>query len=81
MEQLTPHMRVEVLQDFLGDRVISCGLWPARYPHLTFRDLCLLESLKGEVEDETNIRRVILAIPWEEPERVNFFCRYTGCVR
>jgi len=45
----TSHASVAEIQSFVGDRVISKGLWPPRSPDLTPPDYFLWGYLKGRV--------------------------------
>jgi len=45
----TSHASVAEIQSFIGDRVISKGLWPPRSPDLTPPDYFLWGYLKGRV--------------------------------
>ena len=45
----TSHASMAEIQSFLGDRVISKGLWPPRSPDLTPPDYFLWGYLKGRV--------------------------------
>ncbi len=40
---------MDVLTEFLEDRIISKGMWPARSPDLTLPDFFLWEYLKNSV--------------------------------
>ena len=45
----TLHVSMAEIQSFIGDRVISKGLWPPRSPDLTQPDCFLWGYLKGRV--------------------------------
>ena len=45
----TSHAIINEIQSFLGDRVISKGLWPPRSPNLTPPDYFLWGCLRGRV--------------------------------
>jgi hypothetical protein len=84
-------MSMQALSD-VGDRIISCGIWPARSPDLTpcdfflwgcLKDKVYKSNLRTEEQLKENIRREIANIPSEQLQRVNqnLFRRCEECVR
>ena len=45
----TAHESMTAIQHVFDDRVISCGLWPARLPDLNPSDFYLWSTLKSKV--------------------------------
>jgi hypothetical protein len=83
-------MSTQALSNVLGDRIISCGTWPALSPNLNPCDFFFWGCLKEKVynsnprmeELKENICREIENIPAEQLQRVkqNLFWRCEECL-
>jgi len=87
----TSHACMAEIQSFLGDRVISKGLWPLRSPDLTPPDYFLWGDLKGRVYQnkprtidalKANITEEIQAVTADLLARIfqNMACRVQSCL-
>jgi hypothetical protein len=82
---------MEELRQVFGDRIISCGLWPARSPDLNPCNFYLWGNLKQKVyetnphtieEPKENIRNEVSAIsPGELRVITNLVWRCQECAR
>jgi inhibitor of nuclear factor kappa-B kinase subunit alpha len=83
---------INVLNEVFEDRLISCGLWPARSPDLNPCDFYLWRNLKDKVysnnphtlvELKQSIRETISFVEVSELKLVsnNIFKRLEACLR